>query len=180
MAQYSDRALSCGGVVYGRGGSGLSITFVAGDIFLSSAQVIALGHNARGRQENNALTIELAYRYPAAFATYRKQIRAGRLHPGDYWMWREASPWLAMLIVRNAGVSATRTRHVEEVVQKLARDWQREGLTSLAIIRFGDTGEWPAIRAVLAYWLDTITLPVVVYETHQPGIRAPEAWDSAD
>jgi hypothetical protein len=157
--------------------STLPVKFVTGDILLSRAQVVAIGSNAQGRNETSLLSSELAYRYPAAFSAFRKHAQTARLGAGDYWIWREAMPWIAFMVVRQTSVGATRARYVDEVVQKLARDWQREGIRTLALSRLGEPLEWPALKAVLAYWLDISELPVVVYEEHVSGVAVPEDWD---
>jgi len=155
----------------------LTVTFVEGDILLSRAQVLGFGSNARGSSETTALATDCHYRYPAAYAAFRKQARAGRIHPGDWWVWREAAPWLGLLVVRQHALGATRPRYVETVAQTIAVNWQREGLQGIAIANLGEPQEWPALRAVLVYWLEALSLPVVVYEKHLPGVRAAEPWD---
>ncbi len=156
----------------------MTITFVQGDIFLSRAQVLAFGTNARGAVEVTPLTTGWIYRFPAAFSAFRKRARAGRLQAGEWWLWRDAVPWLGLMVVRQHSGGATRPRYVETAAQRLARDWQREGIRSLAIARLGEPLEWPTLRRTLDYWLAAAGLPVVVYEEHLPGIRAPEPWDS--
>lgn len=155
----------------------MTVSFVSGDILLSRAQVIAFGANARGDSETTSLYTELLNRYPPALAAFRKDARAGRILPGDWWLWQDAAPWLALLVVRQASGGATRTRYAEDIARKIARDWQREGLRSLAVAQIGEALEWPSLREVCAYWWNSIALPVVIYETHVPGLRAAEPWD---
>lgn len=155
----------------------MTVIYVQGDIFLSRAQVIAFGTNASAASESTPYAAHLADRYPAALAAFRKQARAGRIAPGALWLWREARPGLGLLVVRERGGSATRPRFVENSVQLIARDWQREGLERLALAALGDALEWPGLRPVLDTWLGNCGLPVVVYETILPGIRADEPWD---
>ena len=94
------------------------------------------------------------------------------------WLWRDASPWLAILVVRHNGPGATRLRYVEQAAQQLARDWPiTEGIQTAALAHFGDSSEWPIIKEVLRYWLSGGSLHTVVYETYLPGQRAAEPWD---
>ncbi len=157
----------------------MPLTFVEGDIFLSRARVIAVGFNAAGQREIDPVVGEIAQRYPAALAAFRKRARAGRMPVGGWWLWRETAPWLALLIVREGHAGPTRPRYVEEAAQQIGRDWEREGVASLAIVRLGEPLEWPASREVLIYWLARSALPIAIYEAHRPGIRAPEPWDMA-
>ncbi len=158
----------------------MSITFVQGDIQLTRAQVIGVGYNARARHEEAPLYTRLAQGYPAAFAAFRKQAAAGRISAGEWWLWRDASPWLALLVVRRSNAGATRLRHVEQIALNIARDWpQQEGIHTAALTGLGDADEWPLMKDILRYWLGSAGLEVVVYEAHLPGQRAPEPWDAA-
>ncbi len=156
----------------------MTISFVRGDIFLSRAQVIAVGTNARGDSESTPLYTELLNRYPPALAAYRKHTRAGRIQPGEWWLWQDTSPWLALLTVRQASGGATRTRYVEDIARKVARDWQREGLHSMAVAQMGEPLEWPSIREVCVYWWGSLALPVVIYEEYVPGLQSIEPLDA--
>lgn len=158
----------------------MPITFVRGDILLTRAQVIGIGYNARAQHEESPLHTRLAQQHPAAFAAFRKQARAGRISAGECWLWRDASPWLALLVVRHSAPGATRLRYVEQVALHIARDWpQQDGIHTLALAGIGDTGEWPLIRDMLRDWLSGSGLETVVYEEFFPGQRAPEPWDEA-
>ena len=155
----------------------MAITYVQGDIFLSRARVIAFETNAHAASESTPYAAQLADRYPAALATFRKQARAGRIVPGDVWLWREALPGLGLLVVRERGGGALRPRFVEAAAQRIARDWRLLGLAQLALAALGDALEWPGLRPLLEVWLGNCGLPVVVYETLVPGLRAAEPWD---
>jgi len=157
---------------------GMGTVYVQGDIFLSRAPALGLGTNTQGAVESSPLAAAFLDRYPAAFAAYRKQARAGRIRPGDVWVWREAAPWLVLLAVRTGPSGATRPRHVEAAMQRLARDWQREGLRGLAVTCLGDDTEWPYLRPVIDLWLANSPLPIVIYEAHRPGVWALEPWSS--
>lgn len=149
-------------------------TYVSGDPLLTSAQILAFGHNVRGRTELGALETELLNRYPAAFASYSKQCRSGRIKTGQLWIWRESQPMLGFMVVRESSVGATRVRFVESVALNLARDYQREGIHSIAIAPPGSREEWPNLKPVLELWLGRAALPCYVYEQYLPGIKAEE------
>jgi hypothetical protein len=150
----------------------MSVTYVVGDPLLTHAQTLAFGHNAKGRTELGNLETRLLDRYPAAFSTYSKGCRSGRVKPGSFWIWRESSPHLAFLVIRETSVGATRMRFVESNVMTLARDFRLHGLTSLAIAPLSEGAEWAALKPVLDYWLSSSPLTVIVYEAYQPGISA--------
>jgi hypothetical protein len=150
----------------------MPITYVSGDPLLTQAQVLAFGHNARARAELGTLETRLQDRFPAAFATYRKQCRGDRLKPGAFWVWRESKPGLAFLVIRESSVGATRVRFVETAAMTLARDYRLHGLTSLTIAPLGTSLEWPLLKSILANWFSASTLPVTLYEQYLPGVAA--------
>jgi len=152
----------------------MPVTYTSGDPLLTRAQVLAFGHNRKGSTEVGPLETILLHQYPAAFATYSKQCRSGRIKSGTFWMWRESQPQLAFMAVRESPVGATRLRYVEAAVMLLARDFRLHNITSLALMRPCDREEWPALKPVVDYWLRGSPLPVVVYEEYAAGVRGEE------
>lgn len=142
----------------------MPLTYLSGDPLLTNAQTLAFGHNAKGRTEVGVLETHLFDLYPAAFATYRKQCRSGRIKAGGLWLWRESQPHLAFMIVRESSVGTTRLRFVESVLMTIARDHRLYGLSSLAIAPLVDRETWPSLKPVVDYWLGASPLPVMVYE----------------
>jgi hypothetical protein len=150
----------------------MPITYVSGDPLLTDAQILAFGHNVKGRTESGIFETLLLNHYPAAFATFGKNCRGGKIKTGSLWIWRESQPALGFMVVRESSVGATRLRYVEAVALGLARDFRLEGILSIAIAPLGDSLEWPTFKPVLDYWLDQSALSCVVYERYVPGIKA--------
>jgi hypothetical protein len=145
---------------------------VQGDIFLTQAHTIAIGLSADGRLSVTPLYTALQDRYPVFVSEYHKRGRAEHLSPGGMWVWRESQPWLVGLIVQETPQGATRLRYVEAAMLNLSKNWEREGMRSLALMRLGDPTEWPGARAVLEEHLPRLPLPVIVYEDYKPGVAA--------
>jgi hypothetical protein len=152
----------------------MTVRFAQGDIFLTQAHAVALGLSANGRLGVSPFHTALHDRYPVFVSECYKRGRAETLLPGSVWVWREGQPWLVGLVVQETPQGAARLRYVEVAMLNLYKDWEREGLHSLALMRFGDDSEWPAVRAVIEDYLNRIPLPVIVYEDYQPGVAAEE------
>ena len=150
----------------------MPITYVSGDPLLTNAQILAFGHNAKGRTELGIFETLLLNRYPAAFATFGKSCRSGKIKTGGLWIWRETRPALGFMVVRESSVGATRLRYVEAIALGLARDFHLDGIRSIAIAPLGDSQEWPMLKPVLDYWLGQSALSCVIYEQYLPGIKA--------
>src|SRR5262245_28760898 len=102
----------------------MPLIYASGDPLLTRCQTLGFGHNAAGRTEVGALATALLYRYPAAFAVYCRQCRAGRIKPGGVWLWPEAKQQLSFLAIRATAVGTTRLRHLEAALMTLARDYR--------------------------------------------------------
>jgi hypothetical protein len=150
----------------------MPVTYVSGDPLLTRMQLLAFGHNQRGRTELGAFETALFTQQPAAFATFSKQCRSQRIKAGQMWLWRESQPMLGFMVIRASSVGATRVRYVEAIALTLARDYQREGLRSVAFAPLGTREEWPHLKPVLEYWLGPSALTCVVYEQYLPGVAA--------
>ncbi|HRF98515.1 MAG TPA: hypothetical protein PLZ51_25080 [Aggregatilineales bacterium] len=142
----------------------MPVQFVIGDPLATTAQVLAFGHNARGRTELGVFETRLMQTHPPAFAMYQKQCRAGQIKAGDLWLWRENTPQLMFMAVRDSSVGATRLRYVQANAIRIAREYPLLGIKSLAIAPLGNPYEWAEIRQILAMWLDKTKLDVTIYE----------------
>jgi hypothetical protein len=150
----------------------MTVRFVRGDIFLTQTQAVAVGLSANGRLGVSPFQTTLHDRYPVFISECYRRGRVGTLPPGTVWFWREGQPWLVGMVVQETPQGAVRLRYVEAAMLNLYKNWDLEGLRSLALMRFGDDTEWPAVRTVIEDYLNRIPLSVVVYENHQPGVPA--------
>lgn len=150
----------------------MPLRYIKGDPFLTRRQTLALGYNARARIENTPLGMEISRRYPAAIAAFRKQASSGKLKAGDLWVWRESAPHLALMIVRDSSVGATRPRYVDAACLRIARDYALEGITSLAIAPLGRADEAENVHEALNMLLPGCPLDILIYEDYLPGVDA--------
>lgn len=150
----------------------MPLTYVSGDPLLTRQPILAFGSNAAGRTETTPLATALLLRYPAAFASYHKQCRQGRIKPGSTWLWYESKPALAFMVVRETPVGATRLRHVDAVIMALARDYRIENIHAIALAPLGANHELSATKEIIDRWLTKVALSVVAYTGYQPGVDA--------
>ncbi|MEO0560770.1 MAG: hypothetical protein AAF125_01555 [Chloroflexota bacterium] len=146
----------------------MPLTFTTGDPFTAPQQTIGFGINAAGRTETSPIGAELALRYPAMLATYRKAAKRGRLQPGALWLWTESTPRVLLLIVRETSVGATRPRFVDAAALKIARDHALYGIESLALAPLGRQDETDTINEALGLLLHPSPLEVVAYTAYVP------------
>lgn len=148
----------------------MPLTYASGDPLLTKQHILAFGTNAAGRTETSPLASALRTRHPAAFASYDKLCRQGRIEPGVTWFWRESKPVLAFMVVRETSVGATRVRYVDSVIMALARDYRLDNIRSIAIAPLGADHEADSIQEIITRWLTKPALPVVAYTAYQQGV----------
>lgn len=149
----------------------MPIIYTQGDPFLTRQHTLALGYNCKARTEVTALTQAALRRYPAALASFRKQVRHKPLAAGSVWFWHaEAARPLLLLLVRESPFGATRSRYVDAVALRIARDYRQEGIRSLAIAPLGQPHELPHIQEALALMLARSALTVVYYTAYLAGV----------
>jgi hypothetical protein len=142
----------------------MPVELCTGDPLSTTAQVLAFGHNARGRVELGTFETRLMQTYAPAFSVYQKQCRSGRIKAGNMWFWRESKPQLMFMVVRDSSVGATRLRYVQAIAIQIAQEYPLLGIKSLAIAPLGNPYEWDEIRQVLTMWLSKSKLDVMIYD----------------
>lgn len=148
----------------------MTLSYARGDLLLGSRQTAGIGLSATGRLGVEPLAIALLDRFPTFVSDYQRRCRAATLPPGTVWLWRETRPWLMGLIVRETTQGPARLRYVEAALLYLANHWQAEGLTSLVLMRPGETDDWPAVRDLIEQYLGALALPVTICETYAAGV----------
>lgn len=156
----------------------MPIQFVTGDPFLTKADALAFGHNAKGRTEMDVLSNRLLQTYPAAVSSYTRAARRGRCNGGSIFHWAQTQPYLLFLTIRDSSVGATRLRHVQSALLELARDHLLYNFRSITFAPLGTVYERPEIHLLCEQWFSTSRLQVVVYTDYEEGKQAEERLKS--
>jgi len=154
----------------------MPLKFVTGDPFLTGADALAVGHNAKGRTEMDVFANRFLQMYPAATASYTRAARKGRCKGGTIYYWEQTVPRLLFLTIRESSVGATRLRHVQSVLLLLARDYARYNIQALSIAPLGTIYERDEIHQICAQWLEKSRLRAIVYTDYEPGVQADEQF----
>ncbi len=152
----------------------MPVKFVTGDPFLTTADALAVGHNAKGRTEMDPLANRLLQTYPAAVSSYIRAARRGRCKGGTIFSWSQAQPRLLFLTIRDSSVGATRLRYVQAALLMLARDYMLYNITSIALAPLGTQYERPEILLLCEQWLSRSRLQAIVYTEYAERVQADE------
>lgn len=161
---------------------------VTGDILLTEAQAIVHGV-APNDPFNSGLALQLREQSPAMYKDFRHYCQTARPAAGDLWAWMGADGRRVVALFTQDGgydhgakpgrASTTHVAHALKALRKLA---QKERFASIALPRLA-TGvgglDWSDVEPLVRQHLGDLGLPVYVYTTYRPGVRAAEAVKAA-
>ena len=165
-----------------RVGNGL-LQQVNGDILESRAQVIVQGV-APGDHFNQGLALALRERYPAMAKDFRHYCHVSHPAPGELWAWGAADGKRIVNLLTQEPAPTKKghpgkasTKNVNHALRKLRALISEEQFSSIALPRLA-TGvgglAWSDVFELIENHLGDLDIPVYVYETYQPGVRANE------
>jgi|GEM_PF-1957665 len=143
----------------------MPIHHVNGNALDTQAQTLCLGLNLRGRASLMSYETILRTRFPVFFSDYQRSITKNTLQGGNLWLFRDATPWLLGMILQDNPNGAVRLRYLEQALLQLRRDWQVEGITSLAILPFADPLEWATHRQMIDESLGGLPISIFLYDS---------------
>lgn len=155
---------------------------VTGDILLTKAQAIAHGI-APNDPFDQGLARALREQWPAMHRDYHHYLHTSHPQSGDIWMWGTAGIRIFTLLTQEGTVAhgarpgqATLV-HVNQCLRHLRQAVADEHITSLALPRLA-TGvgglTWEEVEPLIVRHLGDLPIPVFVYATYRPGVRAEE------
>ncbi len=155
---------------------------VSGDLLLSRAHLIAHGV-APGDHFNQGLALALRQQWPSLSKDFRHYCQTAHPAPGAMWMWHGPGVHIANLMTQEAAYDHGSTpgkAHLEFVnhaLRELRQEIEREGYTSVALPRLA-TGvgrlPWDRVRPLIEGHLGMLGIPVLLYTTFHPGVKAEE------
>lgn len=152
------------------------IKFVAGDILLSKAEVIAHGV-APNDDFGQGLALSLRKNWPAMYKDFRHYCQISHPKAGELWVWSGAGGMrIANLMTQEAAYGhgekpgKATLSNVRHCLKALHQFVEQEGITSLAISRLA-TGvgglDWSEVKPVVEEYLGSLAATTVtVYETY--------------
>ncbi len=156
---------------------------VEGDILLTSAQAIAHGV-APMDPMNQGLAKALHEKYPAMHKDFHHWCHQEHPKPGEAWMWGgPGGVRIINLLTQEGGYGhggrpgKATTTHVNHALRALKKIVNKEKIESLALPRLA-TGvgglEWDEVRPLIEHQLGDLAIPVYLYVTYRPGVKAEE------
>jgi len=158
------------------------ITKVHGDILLSNAQAIAHGI-APHDHFNQGLALALRERHPAMAKDFRHYCHQQNPKSGHAWLWAGPERVIINLMTQEQAPSNTSnpgkatTHNISHSLKELRKIIEDENLTSIALPKLA-TGvggvDWSEVEPLIKQHLGDLKIPVIIYETYEKDIKAPE------
>ncbi|HTK97371.1 MAG TPA: macro domain-containing protein [Pseudomonadales bacterium] len=156
---------------------------VSGDILLTGAHAIAHGV-APNDNFHQGLALALREEYPAMYKDFRHYCQQSHPKAGGLWVWAGAKGVRVVgLLTQDEAPSAgahpgkATTHNVNLALKALRALVQEEAFESLALPRLA-TGvgglAWDDVRPLIERHLGDLEIPVYVYTTFRPGVKAKE------
>ena len=158
------------------------ITKVRGDILLSGAQAIAHGV-APHDHFNQGLALALRERHPAMAKDFRHYCHQENPKAGHAWLWAGPERVIINLMTQDpapdnkAHPGKATTHNIIHALKELHRILETENISSIAVPKLA-TGvgglEWSEVEPLIESHLGDLKIPVIIYETYEPGVKAAE------
>ena len=157
---------------------------VAGDILLSSAQVIAHGV-APDDHFNQGLAQALREKWPALYDDFRHYCHVHSPEVGSIWTWGTTGGTRVVNLFtqerphsHGTHPGKAKIEHVNHALRELHKLAEKEKFESLALPKLA-TGvgglEWSEVKTIIDKHLGSLSIPVFVYVEYKKGVKAKES-----
>jgi O-acetyl-ADP-ribose deacetylase (regulator of RNase III) len=156
---------------------------VTGDILLTGAHAIAHGV-APNDHFNHGLALSLREQYPAMYKDFRHYCQVQHPKAGTLWTWAGAKGVRVInLLTQNeapgqqTNPGKATTHNVNLALKELRKVLAEEAFESVALPRLA-TGvgglQWDDVRPLIVRHLEDLDIPIYLYATYRPGVKAKE------
>ncbi len=112
------------------------ITYVAGNLFFSPAQVLVNTVNTVGVM-GKGVASDFKRIYPEMFAQYRDLCERGQLDIGKLWLYKTPNKWILNFPTKKNWRTPSRPEYIEAGLKKFANTYAKLGIHSIALPPLG-------------------------------------------
>jgi O-acetyl-ADP-ribose deacetylase (regulator of RNase III) len=142
-----------------------NIQYQKGDIFDSKAQVIVNTVNCEGVM-GKGLALAFKERYPAMFAVYQQDCKAGKLRIGRPTLYKASTPWILNFPTKDHWRPPSKLEYLEKGLEYLVAYYQKAGIQSIAFPKLGAQNgklSWDDVGPLMAKYLSQLNIDVYIY-----------------
>ena len=141
------------------------ITFIKGDIFNSPAQVITNTVNTEGVM-GKGIALAFKKRFPGMYEAYKRKCESGEFNVGNLMLYKEKNKWILLFPTKKEWRKNSKMEYIESGLAKLADNWDKLGIHSIALPKLGCGNgglEWREVKALMIKYLSRIPIDVYIY-----------------
>jgi O-acetyl-ADP-ribose deacetylase (regulator of RNase III) len=142
------------------------ITYVAGNLFLSPAQVLVNPVNTQGVM-GKGLALQFKLIYPDMFKEYQALCERGKIDIGVLWIYKTSHKWILNFPTKKYWRNPSKKEFIEVGLKKFAERFQELGIYSIAFPALGcGNGElnWKdTVKPLMGGYLSKIPADIFVY-----------------
>ncbi len=142
------------------------LTYIEGDLFQSSAKVLANPVNTAGVM-GKGLAFEFKKRYPAMFEEYHTLCENGQFQVGDLWLYKTSDIWILNFPTKRHWREKSTLEIIETGLQKFIAIYNQEAITSIAFPKLGSgLGglDWDTqVRPLMEQYLQPLLIEIFIY-----------------
>jgi O-acetyl-ADP-ribose deacetylase (regulator of RNase III) len=142
------------------------ITYVAGNIFTSPAQVLVNTVNTQGVM-GKGIALQFRQTYPEMFKTYQELCEKGKIDIGVLWIYKTPHKWILNFPTKKHWRNPSKLEYIETGLKKLSERFSTLGIYSIAFPALGcGNGEldWDnAVKPMMANYLNRLPADIFVH-----------------
>lgn len=138
---------------------------IFGDMFKTDCQTLAIPVNTVGVM-GKGLALYCKQRWPTVWHAYKKHCKEKKFREELLIVPIVCSQQILLLPTKNHWKEDSNQWLIEHSLKLLARDYQKLGITSLAIPKIGcgnGNMDFDIVRSLIYHYLDPIDIPVKIY-----------------
>lgn len=157
------------------------ITYVAGNIFDSPAQVLVNTVNTEGVM-GKGIALQFRRIFPDMFDEYQQLCEKGRIDIGVLWIYKSPHKWVLNFPTKRSWRQPSRLDYIEAGLKKFVTEFNDLKIHSIAFPALGcGNGEldWESVKPLMENYLKAIPADVFIHPPISP-IEVPEHRNQSD
>lgn len=142
------------------------ITYVAGSLFNSPAQVLVNAVNTHGVM-GKGIAAEFKRRYPEMFADYHQQCKLGMLQIGMLWVYKSPGKSILNFPTKKHWRDPSKPEYIEAGLERFSTEYAQLGIRSIAFpaLGCGNGGlDWErVIKPMMEDYLNKLPIDAFIY-----------------
>ena len=147
------------------------ITYIVGDLFESSAQVIVNPVNVVGVM-GKGLAKKFKQAYPDMFKQYKTLCNTGELDVGKLWLYKAPDKWILNFPTKQHWRQKSKLEYIEAGLKEFVDTYDTLGIQSIAFPMLGCGAgglDWEDVRPLMENYLGDLPIEITIYQYNTPS-----------